>query len=264
MGCIFLSKKQSVLPLTVSQNFLTSRATINRLLRLTDITTADTVLEIGAGRGHITRGLLARGCRVLAVELDRSLYEQLEKKFGSQPGLCLTYGDFFKMPLPSGAYKVFANIPFSRTTDILRRLTAAANPPRDAWLVLEKGAAKRFCGKPGENLNSLLLKPFFELEVIYHFRREDFHPAPRVDCVLMHVHQKAAPDIPVSERGAYRRFLECSLRFGICGNRGPLSKRQAAAALRRAGLEPLSPFGDILYVQWLCLFRCWRYTALHC
>lgn len=264
MGCIFLSVYRNNCtraPLSVSQNFLTSRALINRLLRRTDISRSDLVLEIGAGKGHITRELLASGCRVLAVELDQALYKKLTGQFADQPNLRLVCGDFFKTQLPLGPYKVFSNIPFSRTTDILRRLTTATNPPQEAWLVLEKGAAHRFCGKPGETLQSLLLKPFFDTKILYYFRREDFHPAPRVDCVLLHLHRKAAPDIPASEREAWRRFLEHSLRYGICGSRGLLSRRQAAAALRRAGLEPLAPSSDILYVQWLCLFRYWRCSA---
>lgn len=253
--------QNSAVPLSVSQNFLTRRSTINRLLRLTDITSADTVLEIGAGRGHITRALLDCGCRVRAVELDRALYERLAVLFNGRSNLCLTHGDFFRLPLPAGPYKVFANIPFSRTTDILRRLTEAANPPQEAWLVLEKGAAKRFCGKPHESLHSLLLKPFFDVEIVYYFRREDFHPAPRVDSVMLHLHRKPVPDIPPSARTAYRRFMEHSLRYGLFGSRALLTKRQAATALRRAGLAPISSLGDVLYIQWLCLFQCWRQMA---
>ena len=259
-----MSKYQNgALSLSVSQNFLTSRFTINRLLRLTDITSTDTVLEIGAGRGHITRALLDRGCHVQAVELDRALYDRLAALLNGRSNLLLIHGDFFQLSLPTGPYKVFANIPFSRTTDILRRLTTAGNPPQEAWLVLEKGAAKRFCGKPRDSLHSLLLKPYFDVEIVYYFRREDFHPAPRVDCVLLHLHRKVVPDILVSERMAYRHFLEHSQRYGLYGGRALLTKRQVATALRRAGLAPVSPFGDILYVQWLCLFRCWRQMTAH-
>ncbi len=97
--------QNSAVPLSVSQNFLTSRSTINRLLRLTDITSADTVLEIGAGRGHITRALLDRGCRVRAVELDRALYERLATLLTGRPNLCLTQGDFFGFRYPPDPIK---------------------------------------------------------------------------------------------------------------------------------------------------------------
>lgn len=126
-------------PLSVSQNFLTSGTVIRRLLAQTDIGPQDLVVEIGPGKGHITRELLPRCRQVLAAELDPALCARLRERFAGEPRLRLAEGDFLAMPLPRGPYKVFANIPFSRTTDILRRLTGAAPPPLAAWLVVERG-----------------------------------------------------------------------------------------------------------------------------
>lgn len=75
-------------------------------------------------------------------------------------------------------YSVSQNFLTSRR--LIERLIKIAQLTKEDT-VLEKGAAKRFCGLPRENLNALLLKPFFEARIVYHFRREDFHPAPRVD-----------------------------------------------------------------------------------
>ena len=85
---------------------------------------------------------------------------------------------------------MFANIPFSRTTDIIRRLTECRTPPTDAYLILEKGAAKRFMGQPRETLRSLSLKPFLNGDSL-PFRREDFHPKPSVDIVMLHIAKRA-------------------------------------------------------------------------
>ncbi|MCL2884926.1 MAG: rRNA adenine N(6)-methyltransferase family protein, partial [Oscillospiraceae bacterium] len=204
--------------LRVSQNFLTSPALIRRIVRLAHFTPGDTIVEVGAGKGHLTRGLLETGAAVTAVELDGALYRGLKEKFGAQKNLRLVHADFLDWPLPRTSYKVFANIPFNRTTAIVRKLTGEAgadgsaregqhrhtNSPRanvqagartspragnrlpeEAWLIMEKGAAKRFLGQPRESLFSMLLKPFFDLDICYHFRREDFHPAPAVDTVLL-------------------------------------------------------------------------------
>lgn len=175
-------------PLCFSQNYLTSSDMINKLLKRTSITKNDHVLEIGPGKGHITRALLRRRSRVTAVELDGELYQSLREKFAGEKNLRLIHMDFLKFRLPdNGNYKVFSNIPFNRTTAILRRLTERPNPPEEIWLVVEKGAAKRFMGKPRENLRSLLLKPYFNMEIAYYFQREDFHPRPGVDAVLLHL-----------------------------------------------------------------------------
>lgn len=242
-------------PLSVSQNFLTSGRTISRLLRLTDIGPNDHVLEIGPGKGHITR-LLAPLCGTLcAVELDSRLYERLCGQLADIPNLTLRHMDFLRFSLPGTPYKVFANIPFSATSAILKKLTLAENPPQDAWLIVEKGAAKRFCGQPRESTQSLLLRPFFQLRIVRQLRREDYHPAPSVDTVLLHLHRREESDLAVSERNAYERFLKLAKTQGI---HRLLTKKQIATALRLEGLPQPAARGDLLYVQWLCLFRCWQ------
>lgn len=243
-------------PLWASQNYLTGSATIRRILRLAWLSKADTVLEIGPGRGHITRQLLPLCRRVIAVELDGGNAAHLRAAFQEASNLTLIHRDFLTWPLPaSGCWKVFSNIPFALTTQILRRLTEAPNPPEDLWLVVEKGAAKRFLGRPRENLRSLLLKPHYEGEITYHFRREDFHPAPGVDAVLLHLHRREVPHLKREQRSHYEAFVSAGLQTG--GLRRLFTPRQLKAALREAGLPRDFLLGEVRYVQWLCLFRCY-------
>lgn len=252
---MFKNQNKHALPYSVSQNFLTSRRLIERLIIKAGISAQDTVLEIGAGKGHITK-VLSDSCKtVIAYEIDRKLYESLKPQIAEN--VRLYYGDFLKCTLPKSPYKVFANIPFSKTTEILEKLTNANPLPDAMWLVMEKGAAKRFCGVPRDNLQSLLLKPFFEAKIIYHFRREDFHPAPNVDVVLLELQRKGTPDIQPEQKADFRAFLSYSLRYGLFGPRALLTKKQISMALRMAKLPPIERSGETLYVQWLCLFRCW-------
>ena len=225
------SQSENFINISVSQNFLTSKQTIRRLIRIAGLKKSDHIVEIGAGRGHITRELAQSCGRVSAYEIDRALITRLNEKIQCSHVRILCR-DFLAESLPKDApYKVFANIPFCRTSDIVRKLAVAPRPPEDAWLIMEKGAAKRFLGQPGESKASLLLKPFFDMEIRYHFRREDFHPAPSVDAVLFHMKKKAAPDIAASQRRAYESFVG-----------------------RRFGQAPRIA-DETLYIQWLCLFR---------
>ena len=242
-------------PLWVSQNFLTSGPAIRRLLACTDIGPKDLVVEIGPGKGHITRELLPRCGSVLAAELDPALCARLRERFAGERRLRLWQGDFLAMPLPRAPYKVFANIPFSRTTDILRRLTQAPNPPACAWLVVELGAAKRFSGQGKPGLAALCLAPFFDVRIAARVSREQFHPAPRVDAALLELRRKPEPDLPLGQSRSFRLFLEQGLSRGA---RSLLTKRQIASALGRAGLPLPADDANMKYVQWLCLFRAWR------
>lgn len=239
-------------PYGISQNFLTDRRIIGRLLSRTDISDSDTVLEIGAGKGHITKALSKRAKTVVSYEIDGKLYEKFRPNVAEN--VRLIRGDFLKCALPKSPYKVFANIPFSRTSEIMRRLTAD-RLPEHIWLIMEKGAAKRFCGLPRENINSLLLKPFFNVKISYYFDRTDFHPAPRTDVVMLELVKKPA-DIPPSRKRDFADFISRCNRYGFYGSRAPLTKKQVSAALRLEGLPDIKPSGDVTYVQWLCLFRC--------
>lgn len=235
---------------SISQNFLTSQRIISRLLALTDLAPADTVLEIGAGKGHITRALAQRCRRVVTYEIDPLLAGRLKESL--PPNVRLYQQDFLRAPLPQGPYKVFANIPFDCTTAILRRLTQEGKPPERAWLIMEKGAAMRFAGTSRETAVSLLLKPWWEVRIAYRLHREDFHPMPSVDCVLLELRRKPVPDITAKERRLWEAFTARALGQGL---RGMLTPRQISSALRRAEI-PIS--ATLKYVQWLCLFRCWR------
>ena len=109
-----------------SQNFLTKRQLIRKILNLSSITADDIVLEIGAGKGHLTEALCQVSGLVYSVEIDRKLYEHTRTKLSHLTNLKLIHGDFLKLSLPArGGYKVFANIPYFITTQIMDKPTHA-------------------------------------------------------------------------------------------------------------------------------------------
>lgn len=245
--------------LSDSQNFITNRKLLQRIVGLSNIDKNDIVVEIGTGKGHLTEALCKRAGNVYSVEIDRRMYENAKIRLAQYSNIKLICGDFLNYKLPvKGGYKVFANIPYFITTQIIDKLTNGTNTPTDVWLIMEKGAAKRFMGTPKETEKSLLLKVNWETKIKYHFRREDFHPAPSVDSVLVHFRRKELPDLSRNEYDAFRRFIDHAMKYGICGKRGLLTKRQVAVALKQAGLPHAHEDGLTLYVQWLCLFRCYQ------
>ncbi|NLB78053.1 MAG: 23S ribosomal RNA methyltransferase Erm [Clostridiaceae bacterium] len=250
-------------PIGFSQNYLTSYKTIKRLLHKTSIAARDHVIEIGPGKGHITGQLLQSCHKVTAVELDEKLYGNLLEKFRAVENLNLYHQDFMHWQLPiAESYKVFANIPFCHTTDILRKLTESKNQPSEAWLTMEKGAAKRFMGKPHETMRSLMIKPVFDLKIIYYFEREDFHPKPGVDVVLLHLKKKPQSDVLPAQWRDYENFVSRALRNHGAELRSMFTNKQLSRAFQEAGISNFSS-GEVLYVQWLCLFRSYLKHVLH-
>lgn len=192
-----------------SQNFLRSKDLVTNLIRHSSISKDDAVYEIGAGQGVITENLSEICKKVIAFEIDQNLASKLTSRFQNKP-VEIKQGDFLSYPLPQTAYKVFSNIPFNITADVIKKLTQSNNPPEDAYLIVQKEAANKFVGKPHDSKNSqmaILLKPWFDLEIIHHFKRTDFFPTPSVDTVLLRVKKKAQPSITPEQKRQYEDFV---------------------------------------------------------
>lgn len=243
----------------LSQHFLTNRALLTKITGLAGISNDDTVIEIGSGKGHLTAQLAKRASVVYSLDIDRKMLAKAKSRLQDLTNVQLEKANILTYRLPDkGEYKVFSNIPFHLTTRIIDRLTGAPNPATDIWLIMEKGAAKKMLGKPKETDRSLRLKVAWDLAIRYHFRRQDFHPPPSVDCVLMHMKRKGKPDLPDGAIDAFSRFVKHTQRAGLFGSEKLLTKKQISTALKRADLPPIPTDGQILYVQWLALFRCYR------
>lgn len=190
-----------------TQNFLKSSALIDRLLALSAIGPGDLVLDLGAGTGIMSDRLAARGCQVIAVEMDRSLANYLRNRFAHAPLVQVRQGDALDVPLPSRAYKVFSNIPFAVTAPIVTRLTRAAHPPDDAYIVIQREAADRFVGFPRCTLVATMMYPWFDTTVVHVFAPRDFVPIPRVEVVMLRLRKRGPPLVAPEHAQVYRDFV---------------------------------------------------------
>ncbi|NMA83107.1 MAG: 23S ribosomal RNA methyltransferase Erm [Epulopiscium sp.] len=241
----------------MSQNFLTSRFKINNCITKTNLSRNDIVLEIGPGKGHITDILLNKCSLVYAVELDFNLYNQLQNKFKNKNNLKLYHHDFLNWQLPNiDKYKVFSNIPFNSTTEIVDKLTKGKYSPEEMWLIMEKGASKRFIGSSKESLKSLEIKPFFEMDIAYYFQKDDFHPKPKVDIVLVHFKKKDVTDIKEVDKNNYFNFIKTVRTYGF---EKVFTKNQLSRACMIAGLKRDIALNHIKYAHWISLYESYKY-----
>jgi 23S rRNA (adenine-N6)-dimethyltransferase len=190
-----------------SQNFLHDPHLVASLLDRFGLEPESLVYEIGPGSGIITEQLALRYRRVVAIEKDPRLAGLLRRMFADMPNVTICQADFLCCALPRERYQVVANIPFNVTSAIVTKLTAAEHPPEDAYLAMQREAADMFLGKPRESLRSILLKPWFEMEIVHHFRRTDFAPAPRVDVVMVRQRKRGPPLVRCADRQAFRDFV---------------------------------------------------------
>jgi 23S rRNA (adenine-N6)-dimethyltransferase len=193
-----------------SQNFLINKSLVSKLIGNSSIVKEDVVYEIGAGTGIITDELIKKCQKVVAFELENNLYQKLNSKYKNEKRIKLFNKNFLDYSLPVEIYKVFSNIPFNITSDIIKKLTLSENCPIDAFLVVQKEAAYKFIGKPfikGNSQIAILIKPWFNLEIIHNFNKSDFLPKPNIDIVLLRIVKKDKPDIEYKQKNLYQDFV---------------------------------------------------------
>ncbi len=241
-----------------AQNFIKSPCLVDSLLDRYGIGSGDILYEIGPGKGIITECLARRCKQVIAIEKDPQLAAALRRRFANTPNITIHEGDFLQFRLPDVHYKVFANIPFNISTAIVTKLTTAAYPPDDSYLVMQKEAAGRFLGKRGESLYAVLLKPWFEPEIVHRFKRNDFVPAPRVDVVMLRLRKRGPPLIKRNNTQIFRDFVvygftawQPSLRSTF---KGIFTSRQFKHIARGLDFDLDATPASLRFEQWLGLF----------
>lgn len=191
----------------LAQNFLKDPGLVRRLVNASAIGPADTVYEIGPGRGIITAELARAAGKVIAVEKDAKLVRRLRERFQSIENVEIIERDFLRFSIVEREYKIFANIPYNITANIVRKILSVPPAPSEAFLILQKEAAGKFSGTPNETLFSVLAKPFFELRIISRLKRTDFEPVPKVDSVLLHIKKHARALLAREDKLLYHDFV---------------------------------------------------------
>ena len=207
--------------IALAQNFLRNPKLVRRLVRMSKVGLSDTVYEIGPGNGIITAELASVAGQVIAIEKDPELVRRLRERFHSLDNVEIVEKDFLSYSfrlrpgisvLPQqtrvSEHKVFANIPYNSTAQIVRKILNESPQLSEAHLIMQKEAAKKFSGSPRETLFSVLVKPFFDLQILLQLKRTDFWPIPKVESVMLSIKRRPNPLIALRDAEHYREFVQ--------------------------------------------------------
>ena len=208
---------------SLGQHFLTDAGILGRIADALELSPGETVLEIGPGRGDLTRQLLNRGARVVAIEKDDRLAEEL-RGFGiGDSGLVIVPGDALKLdwhrllpipnpesPIPS--FAVIGNIPYYITSPLLDKALTPPLPSRIVFLV-QKEVADRIAAPPGSRTYGALsvgIQAACKVEKLFVVKAGAFRPPPKVDSAVIRLTPLEQPLVPVEQGTAFRRFVVAS------------------------------------------------------
>lgn len=214
---------------------------VARIIESIAPTPADNLLEIGPGRGALTRPLLARARRLAVIEIDRDLACDL--RTWDVPGAHLrVYCEdalHFDFARAGAGVRVVGNLPYNVSTPLLLRLTRFHARVRDAHFMLQREVVARLAAQPGDAAYSRLSvfgACCFDVCPLFEVRPEAFAPKPQVVSSFVRLSPKPAPSPALLERLDSLVKLAFSRRRKTVANAlAPLFDRQA---LERFGIDP--------------------------
>jgi 16S rRNA (adenine1518-N6/adenine1519-N6)-dimethyltransferase len=253
----------------LGQNFLVDDGVLTKIIQDADLQPQDSVLEIGAGLGNLTRYLAACARQVVAVEVDRRLLPILQQVMTAYPNVQIIAGDILsldpgKLMLSGSAaptiYRVIANIPYYITSAVIRHLLEAELKPQSLLLTVQHEVAERICAKPGDlSTLALSVQVYGQPRIRLRIPAEAFYPPPNVDSAVVSVDLFAQPAVPAASLKSFFRLIKAgfsqkrkTLRNALSGGLG-WSVSQVEDLLASAGIAANRRAETVSLEEWILL-----------
>jgi 16S rRNA (adenine1518-N6/adenine1519-N6)-dimethyltransferase len=241
------------------QHFLTDARVADTIVRHFAPARGDIVLEIGPGKGILTRRLAGRVGTLVAVEIDSLLAGGLEKSLGGVPGVHIVCDDILRwdpaeLLADDGTggkeIRVISNLPYSVAAPILVRLFGFKTRLCDALLMVQREMADRAAAVPGSRLFGPMAVLFeyhtASVSRLMEVSRKSFSPPPKVDSSLLSIRFSKTPPVDVKDeafffrvvRAAFQHRRKVILNSLQASGLFPMPKPTLASLLRSAGLNP--------------------------
>ncbi len=195
----------------LGQHFLSDPSILDRIIDALQPTLRDTVIEIGPGRGSLTRRLAQRVGHVVAIERDAALVARLAVE--GPPSVEVVEGDALAVDwrgLVEGPFKVVGNIPYYITSPLIDKALEAPRPVCIVFLV-QREVADRLVAEPGGKAFGALtvgVQTAARVERLFVVPAGAFRPAPAVDSAVVRLTPLPEPLLGDAQAAAFRQFTQ--------------------------------------------------------
>ena len=252
----------------LGQYFLVDPTVLAQILSASEVGPEDTVVEVGPGRGALTRELVARAKAVIAIELDSGLAACLGRALGDPPNLHVINDDAREIDLDQvleglESYKLVANLPYYAASPILRRfLEAGKRRPSVLVVTIQREVAKSMVAEGGRmSLLAVAIQLYGVPRIIGYVPPGAFRPQPKVTSAIVRIDPLPNPAVEVADvdeffhivRAGYfapRKQLRNSLSLGL-----GIPAGRAGDLLESAGVQPGRRAENLSLAEWERIYR---------
>ncbi len=248
---------------SLGQNFLRDADAIERIVGSLGAIDLDTVVEIGPGRGALTKRLLQDAGRLIAIEFDRDMIAVLTERFGMRENLTLINADALNVDYSQivgtaggeGKAKLVANLPYNISTPILQSLADQRLVFSTIVLMFQREVVDRITAAPGgkeRGFLSVIVEDAFQTERLFDVPPDAFTPVPKVWSSVVRLTPKP---FPTGDPAIFRKVVSASFaqkRKTILNNLKTITP-MAESALSAAGIESRRRAETLSLEEWRML-----------
>jgi len=221
----FIMKKYHIFPnKKYGQNFLINENIIDEIIEKSEITNEDLVFEIGPGLGNLTKKLLEKSGKVIAIEIDTNLLPLLEERFSLYENFSLINEDVLKINFNNiikqnnnfKKFKVVANLPYYITTPITMKLLEEKTSLDSITIMVQKEVAERLAAlnsikkKADIGAISYAVSYYCDANIIIDVLKENFYPIPQVDSSVIKLDILKNPKVSVIDEKLFFNIIRSS------------------------------------------------------
>ena len=198
----------------LGQHFLLDENISDKIIKTANLTPNDILIEIGPGKGFLTRSLIKIANHVIAIEIDNDLSESLPNILGYPDNLTILTQDardinFSDLMKNQRKYKFMGNLPYYAASPIIRKVLTSKIKPSEIIIMLQLEVAQRMIAKPG---NMSLLSVFTQIlgnpTIIAKVKPTSFYPQPKVFSAIVRIEVLQKPLISQKQYLPFFNFLK--------------------------------------------------------
>ena len=209
---------------SLGQNFLINEEVVNNIVKSSEITKEDLVIEIGPGLGTLTEELLENAGKVIAIELDDRMIKILKDRFVAYNNFEIINEDVLKVDLATliknekqtnnlKNAKIVANLPYYITTPIIMKLLEEKLDICSITVMIQKEVADRLIAVPGDKVSGAItycVYYYANSESVMIVDNNSFIPEPEVQSEVIKLNVREKPVIKVKDEELFFKVIKVS------------------------------------------------------